>query len=72
MWFLAGIGGVIVVALLAALVTDVHDRGRGGVRKIRMPGWFDRRARGRLMMSPLNWDTSDDRLKSPREREDGR
>jgi hypothetical protein len=72
MWLLIGIGGVIVLALLAALITDLRDRdrGRGGAQKVRMPGWFERGARGLLMMSPINWDTSDDRLKSPREREE--
>ncbi|TVT57403.1 hypothetical protein FNH05_07445 [Amycolatopsis rhizosphaerae] len=70
MGLLIALGVIVVLALLAALVTDLRDRGRGGVRKVRMPRWLERRSRGLLMQSPINWDTSDDRLKSPREREE--
>jgi hypothetical protein len=64
------LGVVVVLLLAAALVTDVRDRDRGGVRKVLMPRWGDRRARGLLRTSPINWDTAGDRAKSPREEGD--
>lgn len=72
MWFWLGLGVVIVLMLGAALIVDLKDRTRAGERRVRMPGWFDRRARGQLRMSPINWDTTDDRAMSPREEEDER
>lgn len=62
--------GAVAAALFAALVTDLRDRRRGGVQKVLMPSWFDRRARGQLRMSPIAWDASPDRLKSPRQEAD--
>ncbi|WAL66821.1 hypothetical protein ORV05_03135 [Amycolatopsis cynarae] len=62
LWIALGV--VVVLALLAALVTDLRDRSRGGVRKVRMPSWTERRSRGLLMEQPIAWDTSDDRLKA--------
>ncbi|GAA4667100.1 hypothetical protein [Amycolatopsis dongchuanensis] len=62
-----GLGAVVVVLLGIALVVDLRDRRRGGERKVLMPRWGDRRARGLIRMSPIAWDTSSDRLRSPRE-----
>ncbi|EME58831.1 hypothetical protein [Amycolatopsis decaplanina] len=36
--------GVLLVVIGVAVVTDLRDRGRGGTRKIMLPGWASRRA----------------------------
>ncbi|MFI5565711.1 hypothetical protein ACIA2T_40990 [Amycolatopsis japonica] len=36
--------GILVVVIGIAVVTDLRDRGRGGTRKIMLPGWASRRA----------------------------
>ncbi|KZB88709.1 hypothetical protein [Amycolatopsis regifaucium] len=36
--------GVLVLVIGIAVVTDLRDRGRGGTRKIMLPGWASRRA----------------------------
>lgn len=67
-----GLAAVVVVLLGAALCSDLRDRGNGGVRKVRMPAWAGRRARGVLRMSPIDWGAADDRPKAPREEWDER
>ncbi|AUI59989.1 hypothetical protein [Amycolatopsis sp. BJA-103] len=36
--------GILVLVIGVAVVTDLRDRGRGGTRKIMLPGWASRRA----------------------------
>ncbi|WP_116051248.1 hypothetical protein [Amycolatopsis palatopharyngis] len=70
MWFLVGIGSLVVLALTAAVVVDLRDRKRGGTRKILMPGWLERRGRGGMAANPIAWNAKDYRPKSPRERDE--
>ncbi|MFJ8911554.1 hypothetical protein [Amycolatopsis sp. NPDC102389] len=36
--------GILALVIGVAVVTDLRDRGRGGTRKIMLPGWASRRA----------------------------
>ncbi len=36
--------GILVLVIGVAVVTDLRDRGRGGTRKMMLPGWASRRA----------------------------
>ncbi|KFZ78195.1 hypothetical protein ED92_34480 [Amycolatopsis sp. MJM2582] len=36
--------GILLLVISVAVITDVRDRGRGGTRKIMLPGWASRRA----------------------------
>ncbi|MFI7120607.1 hypothetical protein [Amycolatopsis sp. NPDC049868] len=36
--------GILLLVIGVAVVTDLRDRGRGGTRKVMLPGWVSRRA----------------------------
>jgi len=68
--FFAVIGGILLILIAVGVLVDIRDRRTGGERKIRMPGWLERRGRGQIAAGPVHWENEDYRPKPPRERED--